>query len=231
MADDQARVRFQQGAQHAGVRRAVAQRAHQGLDDAAAAHFVVILADDVFLGTDVQPPQHAPQKLALAPRVKPRAFHADVRHVRGFPHGFQLHLGHAVVHELHGQGGHHPVAVAGLEETGSGEMPQSRGLHIHARGQIHKGRQLVRRHGQGHALLRFGKQNLPGPQTVVFQRGPGDVQHAAARIFGHFTHRGGQAARAVVRNGVVQAKVARAQNKIVHLALGNGVADLHGRGR
>ena len=29
-------------------------------------------------------------------------------------------------------------------------------------------------------LLGFGEQDFPGPQAVVFQRGLGDVQHAAA---------------------------------------------------
>jgi len=58
-----------------------------------------------------------------------------------------------------------------------------------------------------------------------------EIQFAAAGIGGHFTHGGGKTAGAVVGNGPVQAAVARREQKIGHLLLGDGVADLHGRHR
>ena len=189
---------------------------------------MVILADNVFLGADVQPAQHALQK---GPLLHLRHVHTDVPHFGRAPLGFQVQLGHAVVHEVHIQRGHHAFAVAHFKAAGFRKIAQGRGLHVHTGSQLQKLLQFVRGHGQGHTLLRLGEQDLPGPQAVVLEGGLGDVQHAAARIFGHFAHGGREAARAVVRNGVVQTHIPRAQNKVIHLALRNRVADLHGRGR
>ena len=228
VGDDQTGIGFQQRADDAGVGRTIVLDAAQGLDGAAAAHFVVVLADDVFLGADVQAVQHAAQEGAL---FAVGHVHADVFHLGGFPHGFQFQLGHAVMHEFHGQGGHGTVVVAHVEEAAVGVVAQGGGFHVHAGGQFHELVQLGGRHGQGHAFLGLGEQDLPGAQAVVLEGGLGDVQHAAAGVFGHFAHGGGKTAGAVVGDGVVQAQVTGAHDEVVHLALGDGVADLHGRGR
>ena len=146
---------------------------------------MVILADDIFLGADIEAAEHALQKRAL---IRIGNVHCDFFNFRRFPHGFQLKLGHAFVHEAHGHGGHNAVIVAHFKKAGLGKGSQGGGFHVHAGGQGQEFVQLGGRHGQGHAFLRFGKQNFPRAQAIVFQGSLGNIKHAAARVFGHFAH-------------------------------------------
>ena len=82
-------------------------------------------------------------------------------------------------------------------------------------------------HRQHHALLRFGKPDLPGLQASILQRHI--IQHHRRTALGpHLAHRRREAARATIGNRAIQARVARLQQHIEHFLLGNRVADLHG---
>ena len=227
MADDQTGLGFEDGPDDARVGRAVALHAGEGLHHAAALHFMVVLADQVFLAANVQAAEHGLEEFRL---IHSAVFDAGVGMHGRFPYGVELVLGHAVVHEFHVQMGHELAVVGHMEDAVVGEFAERGSFHIHALG---KGEEFVerrRRHGEGHALLRFGKQDFPRAQAVVFEGRAGQIDAAAVGVFRHFADGGGQAARAVVGNGVVQAEIPGAHDEVVHLALGDRVADLYGGG-
>ena len=228
MGDHKAHFRGEHGTQDTCVCRGVALHTAQGLDDASALHLVVVLADDVFLGADVEAAEHGLEEIALLDACIVKG---NVLVLRTLPGGLQGELRHAVVHEVHANGAHHAVAISHLEEAGIREVAENRGLHVHFLCHLAEEGHMLLRHCKRHALLGLGDKDFPGTQAVVLQGSKGDVQHAAASVLGHFAHRGGKAARAVVGDGVVEAHVAGAQDEVVHLALGDGVTNLHCSGR
>ena len=88
-----------------------------------------------------------------------------------------------------------------MEHTRIGKGPEDRGLHVHLPGEVRKGVDLLRTHGQGHPLLGLGEQDLPGFEAGVLERGLLQVELAAAVTGGHLADGGRKAAGAVVGDG------------------------------
>ena len=227
VGDDHPFEGIEQRPDHRGVRRTVVGHAGERLDHRAALHLVVVLADDVFLGTDVQPAQQLPQGAAQVGACRQRGLGVFGWHPAGHhPHGRQPLVDKLHVHVAHGFALVEQVKLARVREGA-----EHRGLHVHGRAQGHEFVELGRRHGQGHALLGLGDKDLPRLQAGVLQGGTVEVQFKAAGVLGHLAHRGGQAAGAVVGHAVIQPQVAGLQEAIEHLLLGDRVADLHRGGR
>ena len=98
------------------------------LDNAATTHFMVILAYNIFLRTDIQSAQHPLEKSTVS---NASIFHADVLHIRGCPHGFQLQLRHTIMHEAHGQRSYQTLPIPDIEIAGIAIISKLCGLHIH----------------------------------------------------------------------------------------------------
>ena len=110
--------------------------------------------------------------------------------------------------------------------------PEVGGLHLAEPGEVEEARRASPgRTARRHPLLRLGDQDLPGREPLVLERRASEVEPRPAGLLRHLAHRGGQAARAVVGDGRVEAQVAGLEQEVEHLLLGDGVADLHGLDR
>ena len=213
-------------AQHGAVARAVHLPADERLAHGQRLHLVVVLAYKCFLGGDVGVRQQARQHLL---RGRRGALRVHRRRRRRLPDGAQLHLRQPVVQELQVQQPYQLAGVAQLDGAVRGERAQIGDLHLAARSQLRQCVVVLRRHRQAHPLLRLGHQDLPRFQPLVLERRARQLQpHPAARRR-HLPERRRQAAGAIVGNGAVQAQVARLQQKVGHLLLRDGIADLHRR--
>ena len=65
MAEHDAGLTVQARTEYGGIRRAVLPQPDQRLDHTAAAHLMIILADEIFLAADIQAAQHTRQKRGL----------------------------------------------------------------------------------------------------------------------------------------------------------------------
>ena len=111
--------------------------------------------------------------------------------------------------------------VAGEFADVAGRKPEVAGAGQHVR-------RAVRRHGQHHALLRFGQPDLPRLQPGVFAVDRGEVDRHAGGL-AEFTHRGGESARPAVGEGMDQRirTVEQVDEQVGDKAFDDRIADLH----
>ncbi len=73
--------------------------------------------------------------------------------------------------ELHGEKSHGLPLVQDVKAPRIDEPAENGGFDIHETGEFEQRINFIRRNSQGHSLLGFREQNLPGVQAWVFQRG------------------------------------------------------------
>jgi hypothetical protein len=130
--------------------------------------------------------------------------------------------------KLHGEPGDGLPLIQAMIIAGSGEVAEVSRLHIHLRGEGEESFQLLRRDRDGHPLLRFGDEDLPGLQAGVFQGAAVEMKFETAGILRHLADGRGEATGAVVGNRTVEAAVAGEDEEVEHAPLGDRIADLDG---
>ena len=132
----------------------------------------------------------------------------------------------AFVQKLHRQIHQRRAAVGDDKPPIVGELADHGRLTSSPRTAPETRRARRRRHGQHHALLRLGEPDLPGLQAAIFERHIVQL-HLHAGSLAHLAHGRGKPARAAVGDRAVQPPVARLEQHVDHLFLGDRVADLH----
>ena len=212
-----------------------------GLIDAAALHLVVVLPNHPFLRADgvgcariarrvsfcgsgilesATAEVHAERSVRLE-KLRVAACNCTSRcfthHDRGPP----------FVQELHVEVGDRVPLVAELQPPGRLECrPAPRPPRPRLSQRRFNSGHFVGRHRQHHALLRLADPDLGVAQPLVLQRRGFEV-HGRAEIRAHLADGGTEPAGAAVGDRREQAAVAGLQDHVLHLLLGDGVADLH----
>ena len=204
--------------------------ADQRLDDAAALHFVVVLADDPFLAGDVERAEDLRSSVAVsrvAGGVRQTSSRCRRRRVNRLAHDRRP----AVVQELHRQVGD---LAARRYFSCSRPVGTNRPMTVASTpSERHSAAELVPllgRHGQHHPLLGFGDPDLGVREPLVLQRRPIEP-HLGADLLAHLADGAREPAGAAVGDGVIQPAVAGLQQHVEHHLLGDRVADLHGPAR
>ncbi len=122
---------FQHGAEHSGVRRCVLIFSHKRFNNTAAAYFMVVLADNIFLTANIEAAQHFQKEIRLIVGVG--HCHLVLHSVLLFalPHSFQLHLRQTVMHEIHRQISNGLVPVKNLEIAAVRKFSKGCCFHVH----------------------------------------------------------------------------------------------------
>ena len=211
------------GEEHGRVGGHVAADADEGLNDAEALDLVVVGAALLLDGAQVE----AGEQVGECHVGRWGGIEVGIGRRRGLPHGLQAHRGEAAVHEAEIDARDGLLAVSDVELAAIIELTEHGGLDLAALGEGQKCLDAVGRHGEGHALLGLGDEDLPGGEALILEGAEGEIELGAARGFGHLADARAEAAGAVVGDAGVEPKVAGLEEHVGHLLLGEGVADLH----
>ena len=140
---------------HAGIR----------LDHAESLHLVIVLPRLVLAGADVQTAEHR----------KHIGLHGTPRQIRllemlRLPDRLEVKAGKSVVHKGDVQTRNHAIPVKNAEFSIIRELSEHRRLHIALLCDPEELIQILRRHGETHALLRLRDQNFPRFESGILQR-------------------------------------------------------------
>src|SRR5262249_15481484 len=109
---------------------------------------------------------------------------------RGLPARRQMHLWQAVMQEVHIEQRHSLASVQYMEQAGISKSAEHGRFHVTLTCQGQEHLDMLRRDGEGHALLRFRQQNFPGIKPWIFEWRAFEVQLTTVAQLRHFSDRG-----------------------------------------